>query len=98
MLESGKIYHSTCVEEHIVMIREPDEYYLRRYSNENGKGSSIADGIYSVIKGTDFEENLTVTGTDDAATMTGINEGCTVFPATSRSKFRGFSASRLFFF
>ena len=58
------------------MVGEPGEYYLSHSSTEGGKGSSIADGIYSVIKDTDLEENLTVVGTDGAATMTGINKGC----------------------
>ena len=75
-LESGKIYQSTCLEEHIVMVGEPGEYYLSHFSTEDGKGSSIADGIFSVIKGTDLEVNLAVIGTDGAATMTGINKGC----------------------
>ena len=63
-LESGKIYQSACLEEHIVMVGEPGEYYLSHFSTEDGKRSSIADGIYSVIKGTDLEENLTVIGTE----------------------------------
>ena len=75
-LESGKIHQSTCLEEHIVIIGEPGEYYLSHFSTEDGKGSSIADGIFSVIKGTDLEINLAVIGTDGAATMTGINKGC----------------------
>ena len=75
-LESGKIYQSTCLEEHIVMVKEPGEYYLSHFSTEDGKGSSTADGIFSVIKGTDLEVNLAVIGTDGAATMTSINKGC----------------------
>jgi len=51
-------------------------YYLSRFSTEDGKGSSIADGIYSVIKGTDLEENLAVIGIDGAATISGINKDC----------------------
>ena len=74
--ESGKIYQSTCLEEHIVMVGEPDEYYLSHFSTEDGKKSSIADGIYSAIKSTELEKYLTVIGTDGAATMTGINKGC----------------------
>ena len=58
------------------MVGEPGEYYLSHFSTEDGKGSSIADGIFSVIKGTDLEVNLAVIGTDGAATMTGINKGC----------------------
>jgi len=50
-LESGKIYQSTCLEEHIVMVGEPGEYYLSHVSTKDGKGRSIAYGIYSVIKG-----------------------------------------------
>ena len=76
-LESGKIYQSTCLEEHIVMVGEPGEYNVSHFSTKDGKESSIADGIYSEIKGTNFEENLAVVGTDGAATMTGITKGCT---------------------
>ena len=36
----------------------------------------LLDGIYSVIKGSDLKENLTIIGTDGAATMTGINKDC----------------------
>ena len=74
-LETSKIYQSTCLEEHIVIIGEPGEYYLSHFSTEDGKGSSIAGGIHSVIKNTDLEENL-VKGTNGAAMMTGINKGC----------------------
>ena len=62
------------MEEHIVMTGEPGEYYLSHFCTIDKKGSSIADGIYSVIKGTDLEENLTVIGTDGAVTMTCINK------------------------
>ena len=75
-LETGKICQSTCLEEHIVMVGQPGEYYRSHFYTEDGKGSSIADGIYRVIKSSDLEENLTVIGTDGAATMTGINKGC----------------------
>ena len=75
-LESGKIYQSTCLEEHIVMIGEPSEYYLSHFFTEDGKGSFVADGIYSVMKGMDLEKNLAVIGTDGASMMTGINKGC----------------------
>ena len=74
-LKSGKIYQSTCLEEHILMVGESGEYYLSHFSTEDGKGSSIADGIYSVIKGTNLEENLTFVGTDRAALKTSINKG-----------------------
>ena len=46
----------------IAMVGEPGEYYLRHFSTEDGKGSSIIDGIYSVIKGTDLKENVAVVG------------------------------------
>ena len=75
-LKSGKINQSTCLGEPNVMVGKPCEYYLSHFSTEDGKGSSIADGIYSVIKGTGLEENLSVVGTDGAATMTGINKDC----------------------
>ena len=60
------------------MVGELGEYYLSHFSTEDGKRRSIADGIYNVIKdtGTNLEENLTVIGTDGAATMTDINRGC----------------------
>ena len=75
-LESGKTYQSKCLEEHIVMVEEPGEYYLSHFSTEDGKGCSIVDGIYSVIKSTELEQNLPEIATDGAATMTGINKGC----------------------
>ena len=46
------------------MVGEPGEYYLSHFSTEDGKGSSIADGIYSAIKGTSLKKNLIVIGTD----------------------------------
>ena len=55
-LESGKIYQSACLEEHIVMVGELGKYYLCHFSTEDRKGSCIADGIYSVIKGNDLEK------------------------------------------
>ena len=58
------------------MVGEPGEYYLSHFFTEDGKGSSIADGIYSVIKGTNLEKNLAVIGSDGAAMMTGIDKGC----------------------
>ena len=61
-LESDKIYQSTCLEENIAMVRVPGEYYLSHFSTEDGKGNFIADSIYSVIKDTYLEENLTIVG------------------------------------
>ena len=49
-LESGKTYQSTCLEEHSVTVGDLGKY-LSHFSVEDGKGSSIVDGIYSAIKG-----------------------------------------------
>ena len=42
------------------MEGEPGEYYFSHFSTEDGKESFIADGIYSIMKPTDLEENLAV--------------------------------------
>ena len=75
-LDNGKSYQSMHLEEHYVMVGEPGEYYLTHFGTANGKGCSIADGIFSAIKDTELQEKLEVIGSDGAATMTGVNSGC----------------------
>ena len=75
-LDNGKSYQSMHLEEHYVMVGEPGEYYVTHFGTADGKGCSIADGIFSAIKDTELQEKLEVIGSDGAATMTGVNSGC----------------------
>ena len=77
MLEgpNGKMYRSTQLEEHYVLIGEPGTYYLTHLSPTDGKGRTLAQEIFDFISNTMLCQKLNIVGTDGAALMTGKFNG-----------------------
>ena len=74
--EKGGVQHKQALfEKHYVLVDEPGEYYLSHILTTSEKGRDIAEGIKNAIINTDFEDTLTVIGTDSIAAMTGRYNG-----------------------
>ena len=58
------------LEEHIVLVGEPGDFYLTHLSPENGRGETIANYVFNAINNTELHEKLKIIGTDDTASMT----------------------------
>ena len=69
--EYGKLYKLIELEEHDVVIGQPEEFYLSLISPNDGKGFTIAKSIYDFIEDSGFEESLVIAGADSTATLTG---------------------------
>ena len=71
----GKYSRKVEIEEHIVMVGPPGEFYLIpvHTSPDSGTGLSIATSIYNKINDTDLADKLNVTGSDGTAAMTGAH-------------------------
>ena len=64
-------YRRIKLEEHyVIIVGEPGEFYHSHVTPEDAKGSSIAQALYAMIKGTEMNKNLLVLGSDNTATMT----------------------------
>jgi len=68
--QTGKYYHKTELQEHIVVVGEPGACYLTHVSPQDGRGITIANEVYDAIKGTELSDTLKVVGTDGTASMT----------------------------
>jgi len=73
--QTGKYYHKTEVQEHIVFVREPGACYLTHFSPQDGRGITIANKVCDDIKSTELSDTLKVVGTDGTASMTGNKAG-----------------------
>jgi len=52
--QTGKYYHKTELQEHIVVVGEPGACHLTHVSPQDGRGITIANEVYdAIIKGTD---------------------------------------------
>ena len=71
----GKYSRKVEIEEHIVMVGQPGEFYLIHTNPDSGTGLSIATSIYNEIKDTDLAVKLNVVGSDGTAAMTGAHYG-----------------------
>jgi len=69
--QTGKYYHKTELQEHIVVVGEPGACYLTHVSPQDGRGITIANEVYDAIKGAELGDTLKVVGTDRTASMTG---------------------------
>jgi len=69
--QTGKYYHKTELQEHIVVVGEPGACYLMHVSPQDGRGITTASEVYDAIKGTDLSDTLKVVGTNGTASMTG---------------------------
>ena len=74
--DNGKRHINTILEEHYVVVGEPEEFYLAHFSPVNGKGKTIASNLFDIIKNTALQEKLLVVGSDGTAVMTGAHKGC----------------------
>ena len=71
----GNYQCQTVIEEHYVIVGEPNGFYLSREMPEDGTGYKIATSVYSAIKDTAMEQKLKIVGSDRTAVMTGKNKG-----------------------
>ena len=68
---NGNYHRQTVIEEHYVIVEEPNGFYLSRVMPENGTEYKIATSVYSAIKDTALEQKLKIVGSDGTAVMTG---------------------------
>jgi len=73
--QTGKYYHKTELQEHIVVVGKPGACYLTYVSPQDGRGITIANEVYDAIKGTELSDTLKVVGTDGTASMMGNKAG-----------------------
>ena len=61
MVEVNDSYHrQTVIEEHYVIVGEPNGFYLSHEMPEDGTGYKIATSVYSAIKDTALEQKLKI--------------------------------------
>ena len=76
MVEVNESYHrQTVIEEHYVIVGEPNVFYLSHVMPEDGTGYKIATSIYSAIKDTALEQKLKIVGSDGTGVMTCKSKG-----------------------
>ena len=76
MVEVNKNYHRlTVIEEHYVIVGEPNGFYLSHVMPEDGTRYEIATSVYSAIKDAALEQKLKIVGSDGSAVMTGKSKG-----------------------
>ena len=68
---NGNYHFQTVIEEHYVIVGEPNGFCLSNVMPENGTGYKIATSVYSAIKDTALEQKLKIIGSDGTAVMTG---------------------------
>ena len=67
---NGNYHRQTVIEEHYVIVGEPNGFYLSHVMPEDGTGYKIATSVYSAIKDTALEQKLKIVGSDRTAVMT----------------------------
>ena len=72
---NGNYHRQTIIEEHYVIVREPNGFYLSLVMPEDGTGYKIATSVYSAIKDTALEQNLKIVESDGIAVMTSKSKG-----------------------
>ena len=72
---NGNYHRQTVIEEHCVIVGEPNGFYLSHVMPEDGTGYKIATSVYSAIKDTALEQKLKIVGSDGTAVMTGKSKG-----------------------
>ena len=76
VVEVNKNYHcQTVIEEHYVIVGEPNGFYLSHIMPEDGTGYKIATLVYSAIKDTALEPKLKIVESDITAVITGKSKG-----------------------
>ena len=67
---------STKLEEHYVVVGEPEEFYLTHFAPENGKDVTLAKHLHDILSGTTLEQNMKITGCDGTSVNTGTSNEC----------------------
>ena len=76
MVEVNENYHRQAViEEHYVIVGEPNGFYLLHVMPKDGTGYKIATSVYSAIKDTALEQKLKIVGSDGTTVMTTKSKG-----------------------
>ena len=60
----GKNSREVEIEEHIVMVEQPGEFYLSHTTPDSGTGLSIATSIFNEIKDTNLAGMRNIIGSD----------------------------------
>ena len=68
----------TTLEEHYVLVGEPEGFYLDHFSPPNDKGQTLALHIHSAIRDPELEQKLAFIGSDGTPFMTGHTNGLIV--------------------
>ena len=68
---NGNYHCQTVIEEHYVIVEEPNGFYLSHVTPEDGTGYKIATSVYSAIKDTALVQKLKIVGSDETAVVTG---------------------------
>ena len=72
---NGNYHRQTVIEEHYVIVGEPNDFYLSHVMAEDGARYGIAASVYSAIKDTALKQKLKIVGSDGTAVMTGKSKG-----------------------
>ena len=72
---NGNYHRQTIIEEHYVIVGEPNGFYLSHVMPEDGTGYKIATLVYSAIKDIALKQKLKIVGSDGTAVMTGKSKG-----------------------
>ena len=76
MVEVNENYHrQAIIEEHYVIVGEPNGFCLLRVMPKDGTGYKIATSVYSAIKDTALEQKLKIVGSDGTTVMTTKSKG-----------------------
>ena len=72
---NGNYHCQTVIEEHYVIVGEPNGLFLLHVMPEDGTGYKIATSVYSVIKNTPLKQKLKIVGSDGTTVMTDKSKG-----------------------
>ena len=70
-----KYYKSIVLQDHYVLTREPNNFYLNHFTTAAGKDIDVAHGLWQVIQGTTLESKLALVKADETNVNTGCNNG-----------------------
>ena len=68
---NGNYHRQTVMEEHYVIVGEPNGFYLSHIMPEDGTGYKIKTSVYSAIKDMALKQKLKIVGSEGTAVMTG---------------------------
>ena len=78
-LKGEKRYTKTIIEDHYVMLEEPDSQFLGHEVPLSGHGISVGLMSYRFLKSKGWDATLSVVGADGCRVNTGHNEGAIVY-------------------